>query len=82
LAGGLAGVMLAPAVIRGLLAFLPQNIAAVDLRAAIDPRVFAFALGAVATAGGRIGAAAQDEHAHQYTFPLRVQGAKLIDSVR
>jgi predicted permease len=46
LAGGLAGVMLAPAVIRALLAFLPQNIAAVDLRAAIDPRVFAFALGA------------------------------------
>ncbi len=46
LAGGLAGVMLAPAVIGALLAFLPQNIAAVDLRAAIDPRVFAFALGA------------------------------------
>jgi putative ABC transport system permease protein len=46
LAGGLVGVMLAPAVVRSLLAFLPQNTAAVDLRATIDPLVFGFALGA------------------------------------
>jgi predicted permease len=46
LAGALLGLMLAPTVVRALLAFLPQTTAAVDLRADIDPLVFAFALGA------------------------------------
>src|SRR4029077_1755658 len=45
LAGAVFGVMLAPTVVRALLAFLPQNTAAVDLRPNIDPLVFAFALG-------------------------------------
>jgi len=40
-----------PTVIRALLAFLPQNIAAVDLRATIEPLVFAFALGASSIVG-------------------------------
>jgi predicted permease len=46
IAGAVSGLMLAPTVVRALLAFLPQNTAAVDLRPNIDPLVFAFALGA------------------------------------
>jgi predicted permease len=46
LAGGVLGVVLAPTVVRALLAFLPQNTAAVDLSATIDPLVFAYALAA------------------------------------
>jgi predicted permease len=51
IAGGLVGVMLAPAVVRALLAFLPQNTAAVDLRDTIEPLVFGFALAAASIVG-------------------------------
>jgi predicted permease len=43
-AGALVGTLLAPAVIQTLLSFLPQGNADVDLSAAIDVRLFLFAL--------------------------------------
>jgi predicted permease len=43
-AGAMLGLMAAPTVVRTLVAFLPQDTAEVDLRAGLDPLVFAFAL--------------------------------------
>jgi predicted permease len=48
IAGGLVGVVLAPAVIGALLSFLPQGVAGVDLSAGIDAEIFLFALAAAA----------------------------------
>jgi predicted permease len=45
-AGTLFGTAIAPIVIRALLSFLPQDVAAVDLSADINLQVFAFALAA------------------------------------
>jgi predicted permease len=42
-AGGLLGVAMAPIAIRALIAFLPHNTAATDLRANIDARLLLFA---------------------------------------
>ncbi len=47
-AGALLGTLLAPVVIKSLLSFLPQGAADVDLSAAIDARLFLFALTAAA----------------------------------
>jgi len=50
-AGGVLGVAIAPAVTRGLISFLPTNVAEVDLSPGINAQVFVFALvAAVATA--------------------------------
>src|SRR5262249_36134298 len=46
LAGAALGLMLAPTVIRTLVAFLPRETAGLDLDAGINPIVFAFALSA------------------------------------
>jgi predicted permease len=46
LGGALLGVMFAPIVIRSLLVFLPQNVAAVDLSSNINVRAFGFTLAA------------------------------------
>jgi predicted permease len=43
-AGALLGTLLAPAVIRALLSFLPQGDADVDLSATVDARLFVFSL--------------------------------------
>jgi predicted permease len=48
-AGALLGTLLAPAVIKALLSFLPQAGADVDLSAAVDARLFLFALAAALT---------------------------------
>jgi predicted permease len=45
IAGALLGVAMAPTVIHALLSFLPQDLATVDLSAAVNLQVFAFALG-------------------------------------
>jgi predicted permease len=42
--GALVGLLVAPAVVRALISFVPQRGAAVDLSSQIDFRVFAFAL--------------------------------------
>src|SRR5260370_17031832 len=43
LAGGVLGVVMAPIAVRALIAFLPQNTAANDLRANVDTRLLLFA---------------------------------------
>lgn len=43
-AGGLVGVVMAPIAVRALIAFLPHNTAANDLRANIDVRLLLFAI--------------------------------------
>jgi predicted permease len=50
MAGGVLGVALSPMAASGLLSFVPSNIAAVDLKAAIDGRLllFAFAISSLA----------------------------------
>ena len=50
-AGGVLGVAIAPLVIRGLLAFLPQDIASTALRGTLSPRLLAFAFFASLAAG-------------------------------
>jgi len=44
LGGGALGILLAPSVAQALTSLLPQEVAAVDLSAAIQPRVFLFTL--------------------------------------
>jgi predicted permease len=46
IAGALLGVAMAPAVVKALLSFLPQDLTTVDLSASVNLHVFAFALGA------------------------------------
>jgi predicted permease len=51
MAGGALGLVIAPAVSRALLSFLPQEVAAVDLSSGMDRRVFAFAFVVTVMAG-------------------------------
>jgi len=50
-AGAMLGILLAPAVSRALISFLPQDIAGVALSSAVNPRVFLFALGVALLTG-------------------------------
>jgi predicted permease len=68
-AGGLLGVMMAPLVVRALIAFLPHNTAANDLHAHIDVRLLLFALFVSLTTGFLAGSA-----------PALQAGRKSLDS--
>jgi predicted permease len=57
LGGGAVGLLLAPLISLALLSFLPQEVAAVDLAARVDARVFLFALVAGAASAGLCGVA-------------------------
>jgi predicted permease len=57
LGGGALGLVIAPAVSRTLLSFLPQDGAAVDLTSRMDGRVFAFAFLVSVTTGALCGLA-------------------------
>jgi predicted permease len=57
LGGGALGVFLAPTVTQVLISFLPQEVSAVDLSSAVNPRVFLFTLGVALTIGVLFGLA-------------------------
>jgi len=83
LSGGALGAALAPLALRTLIAFLPQDVAAHDLRTAVDLRLLVFAFSASVAAGVLSGCVpAVQAGRRSLSSSLRERGGAAVGGVR